>query len=770
MDPDTPDTKCTGMAESLGGCMENATLQSANTGHDSPISSSAEDLYGSFGVAKSIHRVLRAAPKDWSTRVGLYGTWGSGKTSVLNLLEGLETADNAIVVRFSAWAASGEFGVMQLFYASIEKSFKQHRVNAPWIAKTKLVASKGIVPRTLGRIALAVARGAGALDSEGTSAVSEFAASWLKLSAKEVSELRQQLEGRRVVVFIDDLDRADPIALPKTLLALREVLDLPSFSFVLAFDPRVVAEALRSYSPAYGDRAELFLEKIIDVPFTMPRPTAQQKMALAKHAFRACCSFVPTHALVALDGVLPNEPRRIKQIARALGALADVASRHDEDEVDWLGLCCYRVLVEADPRTAERLYVSLCDDPESIRQVLVGRDREEAMNQWREEFGKSLSTTVEEEERARIVESAHRLIQQWGFLDTDSIRRTVKLLSDEPLMTRKEFRLCFSVWASRREDCVLEDCVGSDDRDRAAEFIKYAIAEYTAALSAMADATRIGELGRLQSLASSCLSLLEHVWCECTVPSLKQASASGVNTAELVGVVTRWLTWRNNPGEPDLRGRERSLALRAVAGTVDPEVVYESTDPYFGGYHSLGDALTKGARELWVSEVRRALAPRILSTVVGLFTVEHGLEAAARGQSKLHTWLLESEKSPLYRDTATVNEIVGVLDSATVSDARSSATVAQNALTFLRLVLGQTRDASWGGAAAIAERHRLAPSLLPSAWRAASSVPVPFRMASGLSEVRDALMAQGIAAEVLPAPNWLAMTLEGVRRRTEKAN
>jgi KAP family P-loop domain len=162
---------------------------------------------------------------------------------------------------------------------------------------------------------------------------SEFASGWLSVKKMDVDALVARLKGRRVVVFIDDLDRADPVAIPKTLLALRELLDWPSFAFVLAFDRRVVGQALGDYSKAYGENANAFLEKIVDVPFTIPTPTKEQQRALAVQSFSACCSFVPTPVAEKFAALFPYEPRRVKLIARCIGALRDVAQRHNPEAV-----------------------------------------------------------------------------------------------------------------------------------------------------------------------------------------------------------------------------------------------------------------------------------------------------------------------------------------------------------------------------------------------------------------------------------------------------
>ena len=45
---------------------------------------------------------------------------------------------------------------------------------------------------------------------------------WLKPDGAQVTKIREKLGAKRVIVFIDDLDRATPELLPKLLLSLRE--------------------------------------------------------------------------------------------------------------------------------------------------------------------------------------------------------------------------------------------------------------------------------------------------------------------------------------------------------------------------------------------------------------------------------------------------------------------------------------------------------------------------------------------------------------------
>ncbi len=67
---------------------------------------------------------------------------------------------------------------------------------------------------------------------------------FLDVHGSDFQALQSELNGRRVIVFIDDLDRADLRLVPQLLMALRELLDLPGFIFVLAFDDEIISKAL----------------------------------------------------------------------------------------------------------------------------------------------------------------------------------------------------------------------------------------------------------------------------------------------------------------------------------------------------------------------------------------------------------------------------------------------------------------------------------------------------------------------------------------------
>ena len=92
--------------------------------------------------------------------------------------------------------------------------------------------------------------------------------------AKRKSELVDALKliSRRIVVFIDDLDRLEPREVSEVLRLIRAVADFPNVIYVLSYDREVVAQTLTK--AVQVDDGEAFLEKIVQVSFSVPRPEA----------------------------------------------------------------------------------------------------------------------------------------------------------------------------------------------------------------------------------------------------------------------------------------------------------------------------------------------------------------------------------------------------------------------------------------------------------------------------------------------------------------
>lgn len=762
--------------------METATQQnSASVGHDAPIQRPEEDLLNSLGVARAIHRVIRTAPGSWSTRIGLYGSWGSGKTSILNLLRQLEEHERSIVLGFSAWAASGESSVIELFYETLVGRLQKENIQLPFKQRVKHLSNKA---KHYGWFLRLFRRGGEELSpvppavtkiaSEAATEIALFATKWLKFKKRDLDVLAQQLGGRRVVVFIDDLDRSDPKVIPKTLLALRELLDWPGFTFVLAFDKRIITKALSEYSAAFGDDALGFLEKVIDIPFDVPYPNDVQKKRLAESAFKACCNCMPSDTLNAVMAVLPSQPRRIKLIARMMGALRPSLDRHETTDIDWLGLSLYLILIEANQYVADWVVKAVTvDEMDWVLWAGDEGDREKKEKAARETMRGILQLPPESKDADRVVKAGLQLMHHWDVTSNESVHFWANLGVREPSITRKEFRDLLEHFRRSKDSLRISEAVkfganaaGIAPQEAANDLLNMAIDEYRAALDAMSESLTEQERKGHCKRASEILGLLEYLWCDCSVNAILAAATEGPITASLLGLITHWLAWTKNEGEAELRKRERSLALTAAESCTDPEFLYDQTNPYRDEHPFLDKESAEKYRE-WRTEVRLLLIPRIANRLFARFAQPDGLLPIASGDEKVGPWLIESRESPLYNEPSLAQELVRTLKQA-ANDQKLRITVGKNARLYLKQILFQTRDGSWGGAEHVKDIHARNPEILPAAWMAVLACPVPYRMLSSLRKLRSDLINAGVNGDLLPEPDWLRASMNANEKKVEE--
>lgn len=120
-----------------------------------------------------------------------------------------------------------------------------------------------------------------------------------KYAKSDIDQLKNQFSrvisesSVRLVVIMDDIDRLDKSEIQTVFKLVKLLADFPNTTYILAFDDKRVAEALKE---KYGsaDAGRSFLEKIIQVPLSLPPTSKQARRALAleglEGALKACGS------------------------------------------------------------------------------------------------------------------------------------------------------------------------------------------------------------------------------------------------------------------------------------------------------------------------------------------------------------------------------------------------------------------------------------------------------------------------------------------------
>ncbi|MFC5842387.1 KAP family P-loop NTPase fold protein [Aminobacter ciceronei] len=250
--------------------------------------------------------------------LGVYGTWGVGKSSILRLVEQqLATDKRNLIISFDAWlfqdfdeAKSALMTVIakSLYEASPETLKERAAGFYRRINKLKvlgLAADVGAllagVP-TLGLFTKAAGSAEdmwkGTSDEEdveavrdATKAAQERGSGLLRPQEKrnapeEIAAFREEFGallssmGRRLVVFVDNLDRCLPTNAIATLEAMRLFLFLPNTAFVVAADEEMIRLAVSKHFSEPGDRHVTdYLDKLIQIPIRVPKLGLQEVRA-----------------------------------------------------------------------------------------------------------------------------------------------------------------------------------------------------------------------------------------------------------------------------------------------------------------------------------------------------------------------------------------------------------------------------------------------------------------------------------------------------------
>lgn len=201
--------------------------------------------------------------------IGLYGPWGSGKSSLLSALasslrKGSGDKNPPIVVEFDAWRyeSSGQLLLPLLLTIKnkIEEKSSQHDWKAALYKMANVVKSFEIS-----------FFGAVTLGSNGNVGGGSSSENYL-MPFESLRGLSNSLESeQRIVVLVDDLDRCAPERVVDVLEAIHILTDVTGFVFVMALDYEYLTAAIDAKYKNQNIDADRYIEKIVQVPFHIPR-------------------------------------------------------------------------------------------------------------------------------------------------------------------------------------------------------------------------------------------------------------------------------------------------------------------------------------------------------------------------------------------------------------------------------------------------------------------------------------------------------------------
>lgn len=287
--------------------------------------------------------------------IAVQGAWGSGKTSMMNMLQKyLEETGRVETIWFNTWQFS-QFNMDE----QISLTFLEHLTKE----LGKAVGDKNGHAQEIGKKVLGVTKGLAA------GLVSNYFGDDLGKVTKELvgvdkdediadkilhlkNDFQQLINTvaedgkKRVVIFIDDLDRLQPIHAIELLEVLKLFVDCENCIFVLAIDTAVVFQGIRAkYGDISQEKAQSFFDKIIQLPFNMPVANYKLEKMISEMFGLDIGSMEKAERneyISLIRMTTDGNPRSIKRIANYYKLTDKVSVRkgiYDEFEADETTLC-----------------------------------------------------------------------------------------------------------------------------------------------------------------------------------------------------------------------------------------------------------------------------------------------------------------------------------------------------------------------------------------------------------------------------------------------
>jgi len=237
---------------------------------DSPIGKETQDEFHRLALVDLIVDSIKSLSQSTHhcTVYGIYGRWGEGKTSLMNLVERklFGQDKNLSIVRFNPWIVGNEESLIREFFnvvipernSKMKDLFRQYGSLAVFASKTVLNAVFPVVGTTIGE-------GADILRT----AFMDSEESLSQLKDKVIRTIRKS--GKHFLVIVDDVDRLDKNEVHSVMRLIRQVADFDNFIYMIGMDVDMVSKSLGDYfGEGNKNDGRNFIDKIVQVPITLP--------------------------------------------------------------------------------------------------------------------------------------------------------------------------------------------------------------------------------------------------------------------------------------------------------------------------------------------------------------------------------------------------------------------------------------------------------------------------------------------------------------------
>lgn len=271
---------------------------------DRPITSMAQDRLNRAEFSRYLARCLLDHNDPESLVVGLYGGWGVGKTSIINMAieeltfasSNLPDEEKPILLNFSPWSYSGQQPLVYSFFRRLSATLRHedHLQNKDRIVHLLELYVSFFTQKPIPHAYREHEKRwwkrwfkQGNLDHYGWESGRD-----LTVVKAELNELLK-LQKRKIIIFIDNISRVKPDEIKSIFQIVKSMGDYSNTTYLLAFDKVQVIHAINHID---GEGGEALVEKVVQLPFEVPNIAPQDLEGIFADRLKPILALVPEGA------------------------------------------------------------------------------------------------------------------------------------------------------------------------------------------------------------------------------------------------------------------------------------------------------------------------------------------------------------------------------------------------------------------------------------------------------------------------------------------
>lgn len=271
-----------------------------------------KDLLG-YQVHADLLKEVILDPEMLPISIGVFGDWGSGKSSLMLLLyDSIEVwrkdpkneKERVLQIRFNSWQfeeyEDTKMTLIESILSEIQKDIEEHNdvfENAELFLKKVRYLKLGVfvvkkfawklIPSQIQELLPQEEELKNYLDDDAKRLVEEVSkgntSDFIARFHNDFNKLVSDAGYRAVVVYVDDLDRCEPGRIIQCLEAVKLFVNVDKTAFVIGADERIIENAIKeryktplektTISSPYSD----YLEKLIQLPYKLPKLSASEQ-------------------------------------------------------------------------------------------------------------------------------------------------------------------------------------------------------------------------------------------------------------------------------------------------------------------------------------------------------------------------------------------------------------------------------------------------------------------------------------------------------------